>query len=228
MLLTAIVSILITLVVSLVYWLLLQKRKKEFIKTQNDARINSQRDIIEKRIYREEAKILEDSHNFVDTNKLLIKFASKSPFSKEIPNYSFFDELGINFSMIQHETNSAFCLMPFNNEFKSLYSTIKDACSSKNINCYRSDDSYEPGNLLKQIIISIIKSKFIFAMLDGRNPNVYYEIGLCHAMGKPVFLLAHNKQKDKLPFDVASSRLILYKSPNHLKDEIQSVISQYT
>ncbi len=113
-------------------------------------------------------------------------------------NSSFFEGLGINFSLIQYEANKAFCLMPFNNEFKSLYLTIKEACASKDIICARSDDSYEPGNLLKQIIISIIKSRFIFAALDGRNPNVFYEIGLCHAIGKPVFLIAHNRQKDKL------------------------------
>ncbi len=199
-------------------------RIKRFKDTKDKPVINSQREILENRIYTIQQQLLDDSYNFVDTNKLLIKFASDNKFSNNIPNYSFFDSLGISISHLQQSENTAFCLMPFNKQYWPLYIIIKQACGDKGIICSRSDETYEPGNILKQILESIIRSRFIFAVLDGRNPNVFYEIGIAHAIGKPVFLIAHQKDKDKLPFDVSSSRLILYKSYNHLERQIQEII----
>jgi hypothetical protein len=211
---------------SIVYAFFLYRLKQKFDETKNKAGINSQRYNLERNIYLNESKLLEDSYNFIDTNKLLILYASDNSSQQDIPNYSFFKDLGIDFSKLVISDEKAVCLMPFNKDFHPLYIVIKRACSDNNVLCTRSDDFYEPGNLLKQIIISIIKSKYVFAVLDGRNPNVFYEIGLAHAIGKPVFLIAHYNQKYKLPFDIKSSRLLLYKSYKHLESLIHDVISK--
>lgn len=208
------------------YAMFLYMRKEDFKNTKDQARINSQRNVVEKSIYSSESRLLDDSFNFVDSTKLLIKYAPQSPVDDTIPNLSFFQELQINFSAIQVEKNKAFCLMPFNDMFKSIYNAISNGCREAGVSCCRSDESYNPGNLLKQIILSISKSQFIFAVLDGRNPNVFYEIGLCHAIGKPVYLIAHHNQKDKIPFDLASSRLVLYNSNKNLTKQIKELISQ--
>ena len=189
--------------------------------------INSQREILENRIYSIQEQLLDDSYNFIDSNKLLIKFATDCKFSKKIPNYSFFDSLGLSIEHIQQKAKTAFCLMPFNRKYMPLYLVLKEACREEGISCSRSDETYEPGNILTQILKSIIQSRYIFAVLDGRNPNVFYEIGIAHAIGKPVFLIAHQDDKDKLPFDVSSSRLILYKNYNHLERQIIEVIENH-
>ncbi len=76
-------------------------RIKRFKDTKDKPVINSQREILENRIYTIQQQLLDDSYNFVDTNKLLIKFASDNKFSNNIPNYSFFDSLGISISHLQ-------------------------------------------------------------------------------------------------------------------------------
>ena len=46
----------------------------------------------------------------------------------------------------------------------------------------------------------------------GGNPNVFYEIGYAHALGKPTILMC--KKGEKLPFDLQGTNHIMY--PNVL------------
>jgi hypothetical protein len=46
------------------------------------------------------------------------------------------------------------------------------------------------------------------ADLTGKNPNVFYELGLAHALAKPVVLVAETMED--IPFDLRALRIILY------------------
>ena len=54
----------------------------------------------------------------------------------------------------------------------------------------------------------ITAAKVLVAELTGRNPNVFYELGLAHALNKPVVLVSSN-QAD-VPFDLQHIRVIYY------------------
>ncbi len=54
----------------------------------------------------------------------------------------------------------------------------------------------------------IEKAKLLLADLSGKNPNVFYELGLAHALEKPVVLVSSNQ--DDVPFDLRHIRVILY------------------
>ncbi len=47
------------------------------------------------------------------------------------------------------------------------------------------------------------------ADISGKNPNVLYEIGMAHSLGKNVVLIA--EQGESLPFDIAAVRVVFYK-----------------
>jgi hypothetical protein len=55
---------------------------------------------------------------------------------------------------------------------------------------------------------SILKADVILCEMSGKNPNVFYELGLAHAIGKAVILLSH--KKSDIPFDLQHVRAILY------------------
>jgi hypothetical protein len=52
----------------------------------------------------------------------------------------------------------------------------------------------------------------LVADLTGRNPNVFYELGLAHAMQKPVILVADNL--NDVPFDLRGLRVLSYDKNN--------------
>ncbi len=54
----------------------------------------------------------------------------------------------------------------------------------------------------------ITGAKVLVAELTTKNPNVFYELGLAHALKKPVVLVSSN-EKD-VPFDLQPIRVIYY------------------
>lgn len=69
-------------------------------------------------------------------------------------------------------------------------------------------DIYGTGKIIDQIWRGNQSARVLVAELTGRNPNVLYELGLAHALRKPVVLVSSNK--DDVPFDVQHVRVIYY------------------
>jgi nucleoside 2-deoxyribosyltransferase len=103
----------------------------------------------------------------------------------------------------------AFVLMPFQEEFNEVYAQlIKGPFESAGFEVFRADDFDHQQSILKDIVVSIAKANVIVADLTYSNPNVYYELGLAHAMKKAVVLMTQDI--DSLPFDLKSYRHIEY------------------
>ena len=103
----------------------------------------------------------------------------------------------------------AFVLMPFSSEFESVYGLfIGDALTEAGYEVFRADDICSQQNILQDIIDAIVTSDLIIADLTTSNPNVYYELGLAHALKRPVVLLTQDTSE--LPFDLRSYRVIPY------------------
>ncbi|MGA3287611.1 MAG: hypothetical protein ABSD46_09305 [Bacteroidota bacterium] len=103
----------------------------------------------------------------------------------------------------------AFVLMPFDEAFKEIYELfVTQTLSEAGYDVKRADDIKNSQNILKDIVHGIAKSDLIVVDLTDSNPNVYYELGLAHALCKPTILLTQNI-KD-LPFDLRSYRVISY------------------
>lgn len=105
--------------------------------------------------------------------------------------------------------NTCFVLMPFGNYydmyFNDLYSpAIKDA----GLDPERADSIFTTGTVMEQIWERIKKASVLVAELTGKNPNVFYELGLAHAHGKPVILITGSLED--VPFDLRHVRIITY------------------
>lgn len=70
----------------------------------------------------------------------------------------------------------------------------------------RADKISEPGIITSQVIQHIIEDALVIADLTGRNPNVYYELAIRHAIRKPVIQII--QAEEPIPFDVAAIRII--------------------
>ncbi|PMQ02716.1 hypothetical protein DyAD56_22840 [Dyella sp. AD56] len=77
------------------------------------------------------------------------------------------------------------------------------ACGYKAI---RADQISEPGMITSQVIQHIVEDPLVIADLTDRNPNVFYELAIRHAIRKPLVQLI--KKGEQIPFDVAGTRTI--------------------
>lgn len=66
----------------------------------------------------------------------------------------------------------------------------------------RAGDLDTQQSILRDIVEGIYRADVIIADLTGLNPNVFYELGLAHAMNKKVIIITQNLSE--LPFDIES------------------------
>lgn len=102
-----------------------------------------------------------------------------------------------------------FVLMPFDPAFDDLFQLgIKAACEAAGAYCERLDDQIFQENMLNRIYNEIAKADIVIAEMTGRNPNVFYEVGYAHALGKRVVLMT--KAVDDIPFDLQQYSHIIH------------------
>ena len=70
----------------------------------------------------------------------------------------------------------------------------------------RADKITQPGMITKQVLEYLMKSRLVVADLSYQNPNVFYELAVRHATGKPVIHI--KRTSDPLPFDNKDFRTI--------------------
>lgn len=77
------------------------------------------------------------------------------------------------------------------------------------LNPVRADtEIFGTGKIIDQIWSGINNARVLVAELTKRNPNVFYELGLAHALEKPVVLVSSNEED--VPFDLQHIRVIYY------------------
>ncbi len=84
------------------------------------------------------------------------------------------------------DSNLCFVLMPFLESVEPIYKDhIKPLIESEGISCQRADEIVGTNIITYDIWEKINRARFIVADLTGKNPNVFYEVGLAHAIGRP-------------------------------------------
>lgn len=116
------------------------------------------------------------------------------------------------FGDINYKVNSrkVFMLMPFAfddlNEFYEDH--IKPSVEKIDMNCLRADDIFNNKSIIEDIWRNINEAQIVIADLTNRNPNVFYEVGIAHTLGKHVILIS--QKEEDIPFDLRHVRTIFY------------------
>jgi hypothetical protein len=112
---------------------------------------------------------------------------------------------GRNFKV---KMNQCFILMPFGQPWSDkIILLLRDILDKKGIFTLRGDDMKTP-DVIDDIWRGINESRIIVADCTGMNPNVLYELGIVHTIGKDVILLTQDI--NTLAFDVRGFRYITY------------------
>jgi nucleoside 2-deoxyribosyltransferase len=119
----------------------------------------------------------------------------------------------------------AFVLMPFDPEFRSIFDDlIQPALKDAGFDVTRADSFLDQQNILRDIVGGIGHADLIVADLTTLNPNVLYELGLCHGLGIPTLMLAQSM--DDIPFDLRPYRIQLYSTRFDHVHKLKSAITE--
>lgn len=104
-----------------------------------------------------------------------------------------------------------FVLLPLRSPFIGYFEQIiKPAALEVGLTAVKADDIYGTRAVIRDIWEQIWQSRAVIAIVTGKNPNVNYELGICHTLGVPTILLTD--KEDDVPFDYRHRRYILYKT----------------
>lgn len=83
-----------------------------------------------------------------------------------------------------------FVIMPFGDGFDDIYKEVyAPVITSVGLEPLRADEIYDNQPIIQDINHSIHSAKVILTDVTGRNPNVNYELGAAHALGKEVIII---------------------------------------
>ncbi|MDO9311620.1 MAG: hypothetical protein Q7T85_07975 [Nitrosomonas sp.] len=106
------------------------------------------------------------------------------------------------------ESDLVAVMMPFNAAFDSVHEGIRRACSAAGYRCLRVDDIWEESTVIQDIFNLIFRAHVVVVDFTGKNPNVMYETGIAHTLGKHVVPISQSL--DDVPFDMAHHRVLKY------------------
>lgn len=114
-------------------------------------------------------------------------------------------------------------MMPFSGSFTSVYEAIRGEVESYGFECSRADDFWQHTHIIQDVIELICTSRVVICDLSGKNPNVFYEVGIAHTLGKDVILITQSM--DDVPFDLRALRCITYLNNNEGRQQLAAGVA---
>lgn len=100
-------------------------------------------------------------------------------------------------------------MMPFGLAFDGVYAAIKGACANTNyFYGQRADDIWNDTTIIQDVFSLIFRSQVVICDYTGRNPNVFYEAGIAHTLGKIVIPITQSDAD--APSDLRHHRYLRY------------------
>ena len=99
-------------------------------------------------------------------------------------------------------------MMPFNSAYRGTYDAIKRVADHMNLECLRADDIWSNSTFFQDIFDLIYCARIIIVDFSDRNPNVMYETGIAHTLGKTVIPITQNLSD--IPSDLLHHRALKY------------------
>lgn len=121
--------------------------------------------------------------------------------------------------------HAAFVLMPFEKQFELLFERVlQPALEAAGMHVLRADSVLDQHSVMRDVVEGIANATLIVADITQVNANVYYELGLAHALLKPTVLLTQDISK--VPFDLKGYRVIAYSTLFHEVDHLRAKLEE--
>jgi hypothetical protein len=114
-----------------------------------------------------------------------------------------------------------FHVMPFGTPWADeVRDLARAACAERGI-VYRRGDEAEEGRILHAIWDDLCRASIVLVDLTGANLNVMIELGMAHAIGRPVLAVQQRQAPNIRPRHIEKLRVLPYESASGLKEILQ-------
>jgi hypothetical protein len=102
--------------------------------------------------------------------------------------------------------------MPFADQMRPVYDAIREALQSHDVGfaVVRADELFGGDQVMSGVLREMARAQLVIADLTGRNPNVFYELGIAHMTKEAKRVLLLTQSMADVPFDLSAYRCIPY------------------
>lgn len=220
---------LLTLALGLSLLVLRQRRRLEeqMREEQKVAFLSMFRESYEDRIADLNARLLATEERWRDVNHLLLDSQRSMPtdnMESKVDSRRFLQRLGIDAERVQVDPKLIFVLTPFSQREAATFKVVQQIAQRLGFRCVRGDEEYKREDILTHVVELLVRARIVIANISGRNPNVYYELGIAHALGKPTILVS--RSLDNVPFDMRSKYIVLFQTQEELADRLRDAVTR--
>ncbi len=119
------------------------------------------------------------------------------------------------------ERDLVFVLTSFHSDFYETFITVVEVYRELGL---RGDEEHVGGDLLRHILKLLVKALIVVANIDGRNANVFYELGVAQAIGKSTILISSSVPE--MPLDVRNRKIVVWKTSKDLRDTLKTELAR--
>lgn len=113
-------------------------------------------------------------------------------------------------------------MMPMNSDFKKVYRTIRKAVTDLGLKCKRADDVWQSAAIMQDVVDLIAASHVVIIDCSQQNPNVFYEMGIAHTIGRDVIPITQSDTD--VPFDISHLRYVKYLDNKQGRQDLREVL----
>lgn len=229
------VSLIIVVVTSvslsaIAFWLYSRLNKSKYDNEENRVILESIRASLEQKMYVLNDRLVQNEERWRDVNHLLLsKKYLGTELSVENTKQAYYSEFlkanGIAENELIIDDRLVFVLTPFNDRYYDEFMIIKATCEDLGFTCYRGDEKEFKGDIFPEMLRYIVRARIIITNINGRNPNVLYELGVSQALDKDVILIS--REPKDLPLDIQSQRFVIYSNSDILKRSLQAELRKF-
>ena len=102
---------------------------------------------------------------------------------------------------------TCFVISPIGSDGSDIYKKFKEVLdyiikpaveeSGYGLTVIRADDIKQSGSIIKDILQSLLNAHVVIADLTNQNPNVFYELGVRHALRPRTILIAEKSEGEE-------------------------------
>lgn len=113
-----------------------------------------------------------------------------------------------HFPDISIDSNLVSVMMPFDKQYYDVYSELVSICKELGLTCKRADNIWNHSVIMQDVAELLFRSQIVIVDFTGKNPNVMYETGIAHTLGRKVIPISQSM--DDVPFDLRHHRVLIY------------------
>jgi hypothetical protein len=218
--LTGIITVILAFIA---YRLQINMKKSQYNEEKMRVELNIIREKLEKQLYDINQRLTSDNSQWKDIFHILLssqKDIDKQIEKKTSPKLSkFLIDMGLTEKDMKIDEDLIFVLTPFNKAHREVFDVMQKLGGKYGLKTLRGDEKQVSGEIFPHLLKKIVQANLIIVDIDGRNPNVFYELGIAHALDKPIILIS--KSIENVPFDIKQRSIIIYNDSSDLEKKLK-------